>query len=96
MKFLLDISSEEWDQILAVNLRGVFLCYKEAAKVMIKQGRGGKLIGACSTAGYKPVSGSGHYNASKWGVRGLTQSAAQEWAPYKITVNAYCPGTLFP
>ncbi|CAF1283323.1 unnamed protein product [Rotaria sordida] len=59
-------------------MRGVFLCYKEAAKIMIKQGKGGRIIGACSGAGYK---------------LGLTQAAAIEWAPHNITVNAYCPGT---
>lgn len=76
-------------------MRGVFLCYKEAAKVMIKQGTGGKIIGACSTAGYKAAAMAGAYSSTKWGVRGLTQAAAQEWAPYKITVNAYCPGMLW-
>lgn len=85
---------EEWDHMFAVNTRGIFLCYKEAAKVMIKQGRGGKLIGACSVVAYKATADLAHYSASKWGVRGLTQAAALEWAPYKITVNSYCPGKL--
>ncbi|CAF3700078.1 unnamed protein product [Rotaria sp. Silwood1] len=92
VKLLVDTTVEDWDKIFAVNMRGVFLCYKEAAKIMIKQGKGGKIIGACSTAGYKSRSMIGPYSASKWGVRGLTQAAAMEWAPYNITVNAYCPG----
>ena len=75
-----------------MNMRGVFLCYKEAAKIMIAQGTGGKIIGACSVAGYKPAPTLSPYSASKWGVRGLTQGAAMEWAKHNITVNAYCPG----
>jgi meso-butanediol dehydrogenase/(S,S)-butanediol dehydrogenase/diacetyl reductase len=95
VKLLVDITAEEWDRIFAVNMRGTFLCYKEAAKVMIAQGTGGKIIGACSTAGYQSFPMTGHYSASKWGVRGLTQAAALEWATHNITVNAYCPGILY-
>jgi meso-butanediol dehydrogenase/(S,S)-butanediol dehydrogenase/diacetyl reductase len=95
VKPLLEITTEEWDKTLAINLRGVFNCYKEAAKVMIAQGKGGKLIAACSTAGYRPWQMMSHYASSKWGVRGLTQAAAMELAQHKITVNAYCPGIYF-
>ncbi|CAF4214010.1 unnamed protein product [Rotaria sordida] len=92
VKSILDITTEDWDKMFAVNVRGVFLCYKEAAKVMIAQGRGGKIIGACSQAGHTSAPMVSHYCASKWAVRGLTQAAAMEWAKHKITVNAYCPG----
>ncbi|CAF0952609.1 unnamed protein product [Rotaria sordida] len=92
VKSLLDTSVEDWDKIFAINMRGVFLCYKEGAKIMIKQGRGGKIIGACSNAGYKSRAMIGAYSTTKWGVRGLTQAAAMEWALHNITVNAYCPG----
>ncbi|CAF1555900.1 unnamed protein product [Rotaria sp. Silwood1] len=92
VKPLIDVTAEEWDSMFATNMRGVFLCYKEAAKVMIDRGKGGKIIGACSIVGYKPFPMLSPYSASKWGVRGLTQAAAMEWAKHKITVNAYCPG----
>ncbi|CAF4828021.1 unnamed protein product, partial [Rotaria sp. Silwood1] len=91
VKPLIDVTAEEWDSMFATNMRGVFLCYKEAAKVMIDRGKGGKIIGACSIVGYKPFPMLSPYSASKWGVRGLTQAAAMEWAKHKITVNAYCP-----
>lgn len=83
---------DDWDKMFAVNARGVFLCYREAAKVMIEQGTGGKIVGACSIVGHRSFAMLGHYSASKWAVRGLTQAAALELAKHKITVNAYCPG----
>ncbi|CAF3065328.1 unnamed protein product [Rotaria sp. Silwood2] len=92
VKPILDITTEDWDKMLAVNLRSVFLCYKEAAKVMIAQGTGSKIVGVCSIAGYTSGRMLSHYSASKWGVRSLTQDAAMEWAKHKITVNAYCAG----
>ena len=92
VKPFVEITTEDWDRMFAINMRGVFLCYKEAAKVMIAQGKGGKIIGACSIVGYKPFPMLSHYSATKWGVRGLTQAAAMELAKHKITVNAYCPG----
>jgi NAD(P)-dependent dehydrogenase (short-subunit alcohol dehydrogenase family) len=77
-------------------LRGVFLCYTAAARQMIKQGNGGKIIGAASIAAHKGFAMLGRYSASKWAVRGLTQAAAQEWAEHGITVNTYCPGSSAP
>lgn len=94
VKPLLDITSEDFDQIMAVNARGVFLCYQAAARQMISQSSGGKIIGAASIAAYKSSPLLGAYSTSKWAVRGLTQVAAQEWAQYGITVNAYCPGIV--
>jgi meso-butanediol dehydrogenase/(S,S)-butanediol dehydrogenase/diacetyl reductase len=61
---------------------------------VIRQGGGGKIIGAASVAAHKGFAMLGHYTASKWAVRGLTQVAAQEWAQHGITVNAYCPGIV--
>jgi meso-butanediol dehydrogenase/(S,S)-butanediol dehydrogenase/diacetyl reductase len=91
---LLDVSADDFDALMAVNLRGVFLCYTAAARAMIEQGEGGKIIGAASIAAHKGFAMLGHYSASNFGVRGLTQAAAQEWARHGITVNAYCPGIV--
>lgn len=91
---LLDLTPQDWDRMMAVNVRGVFLCYQAAARQMIRQGTGGKIIGAASIAGHKGFALLGHYSTSKFAVRGLTQAAAQEWAKYGITVNAYCPGIV--
>src|SRR5574337_188347 len=93
-KALLDTTPDEYDRLHAVNGRGVFLCYTEAARQMIRQGTGGKIIGACSIAGHKGYPLLGVYSSSKFAVRALTQAAAQEWAQHGITVNAYCPGIV--
>jgi len=91
---LLDSNLEEWNRILAVNATGTMLCYKYAAIQMIKQGRGGRIIGACSASGKKASPSITAYSASKFAVRGLTQAAAQELRPHKITVNSYAPGHI--
>jgi meso-butanediol dehydrogenase / (S,S)-butanediol dehydrogenase / diacetyl reductase len=91
---LLEVTPEDFDWLMSINLRGVFLCYTAAARQMIAQGGGGKIIGAASIAGHKGFGMLGHYSASKFAVRGLTQAAAQEWAEHGITVNAYCPGIV--
>ncbi|ESK93374.1 acetoin reductase [Moniliophthora roreri MCA 2997] len=91
---LLDTPVEIVDKIMSVNFRGVFLCYKYAAKQMITQGRGGRIIGASSLAGKQGWRNLSVYSASKFAVRGLTQSVAQELGPHKITVNAYAPGCI--
>ncbi|KAL4939232.1 hypothetical protein BDV06DRAFT_225203 [Aspergillus oleicola] len=91
---LLDLTPEKWDRVMAINLRGVFLCYQVAAREMIKHGTKGKLIGACSISGYRPSGKAPAYCTSKWAVRGLTQTAALELGQYGITVNAYCPGSV--
>jgi meso-butanediol dehydrogenase / (S,S)-butanediol dehydrogenase / diacetyl reductase len=90
----LDVTPEEYDKVHAVNNRGVFLCYTEAARQMIRQGNGGKIIGASSIAGHKGFGLLSAYSSSKFGVRALTQACAQEWAVHGITVNAYCPGIV--
>ncbi|ESK86312.1 NAD-binding protein [Moniliophthora roreri MCA 2997] len=84
----------DWDRTMSVNARGVFLCYKHAARQMISQGRGGRIIGASSAAGKQGQETLGAYSASKFAIRGLTQCTAQELGKYGITVNAYAPGYI--
>ncbi|EMD34709.1 hypothetical protein CERSUDRAFT_116897 [Gelatoporia subvermispora B] len=91
---VVDMDVDVWDRILSVNLRGVMLCYKYAAAQMIEQNRGGRIIGASSILGKKGAPGVSAYCASKFAVRGLTQSLACELASHKITVNAYAPGVI--
>lgn len=85
---------ENFDRLMAVNARGTMLCYKHAGKQMIAQGRGGRIIGACSLAGKQGSNIASSYSASKFAIRGLTQAAACELGKYGITVNAYAPGMV--
>ncbi|KAJ7850628.1 NAD-binding protein [Mycena olivaceomarginata] len=89
----IEVTAEDWDQVLAVNARGPFLCYKYAGIQMIKQGHGGRIIGISSLAG-KQGSLLTAYSASKFAVRGLTQAAAAELGAHQITVNAVAPGVI--
>jgi meso-butanediol dehydrogenase/(S,S)-butanediol dehydrogenase/diacetyl reductase len=91
---LLETTGDQWQLIIDVNLKGVFHCYQSAARQMITQGRGGRLIAAASVAAHRGGKWQGAYSASKFGVRGLSQSVAQELASYQITVNVYSPGVV--
>ena len=91
---LIDYSKADFEKIVNVNLTGVFLSYQAAAKQMIEQGNGGKIIGAASIVAFRPFALLSPYSATKWAVRGLTQGAAMEWAKHGITVNAYGPGIV--
>jgi meso-butanediol dehydrogenase / (S,S)-butanediol dehydrogenase / diacetyl reductase len=88
-----EITEEEYDANLAVNLKGVFLCGQAAARMMIARGRGGSIVNTASMAGKRGAAPYlAHYVASKFGVVGLTQAMAAELAPHRIRVNCVCPG----
>ena len=93
VKPVVEITEEDWDNIFAVNARGVFLCDQAAAKQMLKQKRG-KIINCASVAGHVGYPLQAHYCATKFAVVGFTQALAKELGPYGITVNAYCPGIV--
>ena len=90
---ILDITPQEWRATMDVNLDGVFFCVQAAAKAMVAQGEGGRIVTISSSAG-RSVStvGGCHYTASKAGVLGISRAAAHELAGSDITVNAVCPG----
>jgi len=90
----LDTTTKDFQRTLNVNVMGTFLCYKYAAQQMVKQGRGGRIIGASSLAGKAAWPMLSAYGSSKFAVRGLTQNAALDLGKHGITVNAYAPGPI--
>lgn len=89
---LTDMTEEVWDQVMSVNMRGVFLGSREAARNMIAAGRGGVIVNVASTAGFKGVApGMAAYVASKHGVRGITRQTALELARHGIRVLGVAP-----
>jgi 3-oxoacyl-[acyl-carrier protein] reductase len=87
------MSDEDWDQVIAANLRSVFLFTRAAAKVMMRQ-RSGRIINISSVSGLMGNPGQSNYSASKAGIIGFTQTVARELAKRKVTVNAVCPGFI--
>ncbi|MCX7889689.1 MAG: SDR family oxidoreductase [Rhodobacteraceae bacterium] len=90
----MDTTPEILNRSLDVNFKGVFHCYMAAARQMIAQGRGGRLIAACSISGHRGGDWVAAYVASKFAVRGLNQCVALELAPHGITANVYSPGMV--
>jgi NAD(P)-dependent dehydrogenase (short-subunit alcohol dehydrogenase family) len=89
---LLDISERDWDFVCNVNLKGAFFVLQAAARQMVKQAVGGKIINTASISGKQPEPLFLHYGVSKAGVISMTRSAAVALGPYHINVNAVCPG----
>ncbi|KAJ7811396.1 hypothetical protein B0H14DRAFT_1471801 [Mycena olivaceomarginata] len=91
---VMDADVEKWEQLWEINIRGVLLCYKYAARQMVKQGAGGRIIGASSMCGLRGYANVGAYCISKAAVRSLTQTTALELREHSITCNAYAPGVI--
>jgi 3-oxoacyl-[acyl-carrier protein] reductase len=90
---LLRMSEEDWDQVMATNLRGAFLCTKAALRTMMRQ-RWGRIINISSITGLAGNAGQANYAAAKAGLIGLTKTAAREMGSRNITVNAVAPGFI--
>jgi glucose 1-dehydrogenase len=93
-KPFLEVSDEEWNRVLSVNLYGPFVVSQVAARQMVKQGPGGKIINISSVHEDIPFVGYAAYCASKGGVRMLMRNLAMELAPHKINVNNIAPGAI--
>ncbi len=90
-----EITEEEWQRIVDINLKGVFLACQVFGKVMVDSGKGGSVINISSASSGPPLSKVFTYGVTKGGVNQITQFLAREWAPHRVRVNAILPG-FFP
>ncbi len=90
---LADIALEDFDNVVATNLRGIFSCMRHQVPRMVEAG-GGAIVNAASVAGQVGLAGESAYSATKHGVIGLTKTAAIEYGPASVRINAICPGAI--
>jgi len=94
IKPFLELDEPTWDRVFAVNVKGVYLCAQAAARQILKQGSGGRIINLSSISEVLSGGGLTHYSATKAAVRNLTRGMASELGKHGITVNAIGPGTI--
>lgn len=92
---IVDMPEADWDFILRTNLKSVFLCSQQAARQMIRQGGGGRIINLSSIHAVLSEPNCGHYTASKGGIESFSRTLATELAPHRITVNYLRPGATY-
>lgn len=90
---IMRMKEEDWDAVLDINLKGVFLCTKEAIKIMVK-GKYGRIVNIASVVAFMGNPGQANYSASKAGIVGLTKTTAKEYASRSVTANAVAPGFI--
>jgi NAD(P)-dependent dehydrogenase (short-subunit alcohol dehydrogenase family) len=90
---ILDLTTDEWDRVMSVNLRGAFVTLRESARAMVARERPGAIVAVTSVSGFLTDRSMAHYSVSKAGLAALVRVAAREFGPYGIRVNGVAPGT---